>query len=619
MRKADRIFKLHITHRARGCVSQAKSVKPAERSDLTDDSIPVLGALITFVLLHRRHIKRQRLEDANDRHASMDFGMGNVAQRQKKKGSNDKAMDLGGGDEKPGGGLSHRQISMDMGMSVHSPYLLPPELQNSRESLHSLSRTLHEQEDPYRPVKEYYPGDGSSMRSQSKQGSSIYTGSSHAPSRLQESGTSDLLSNAGQMGRVSPPTAAFPPRQNSLLSRTTSLSPVEPGANPFAPQPYPVEPAQAYFPGSVITRKELPNNSHPGQGSEPTSDGRRSLTSSEGEKNSGYPGTMAQPRGFSSTPSPPPEQALPADPVRKSPPPPINAYPMNAGPVRKDSIPFVQAQHAYVEDVGQYDEGFRVTPPSPTLDNAEAMRGQRYSMDVPPEQFAQAGLGAPGFDAKRLSMGFRPLPPNATSESEDPETRANRIRSFYKEYFDESKPLPQGQYYEDYDETYLGEAAYYDPDSNAFVMPAPHHPYAEPITRHAMTPPPRGPPRFQPQSQYRDRQGSMGTMSTMSGGRGPPSGPRAYSSASGRMGPPRGPKRPVPPPSDLTTLPTPSKLRDDAFALNPLDFAPPKTYRDRVAGRSESPLGERRPYSPMVPAFAPTASTFDELQPMPSP
>ncbi|KAJ5054365.1 uncharacterized protein L3040_000640 [Drepanopeziza brunnea f. sp. 'multigermtubi'] len=549
-------------------------------------AVPVIGAAVTFFLLHRRHVRRQRLEDANDRHASMDFGLGDVPQsgRKKRKGPNVAAMDFG--DEKSGG-MSRRQISMDMGMEVNSPYLLPPELHNSRESIHSLSRNVHEQEDPYRPVKDYYPGDTNSMRSFSKQGSSIHTSSSAAPSRLQELGTSDLLSNAGQMGRGPPASGTFPPRQASLPRSNASKSPPEVADGSFDPSQYPAEPAQAYIPASSHGGKE-----------------ERQIA-----------------RELPPAPFSPSQQAPPAASARKSPPAPINtdAPSAESRPPRNESMPIVQAQQAYVEDAGQFGEGFQVTPPSPGRDNGEAMRSQRYSMDVPPEQFAQAGLGAPGFDPKRLSMGFRPLPPNAATESEDPETRANRIRSFYKEYFDESKPAPQGQYYEDYDENYLGEAAYYDSESNNFVMPMPHKPYADPMTRRAMTPPPRGPPRFQGQGQPRGRQGSMGAMSTASGGRGPPPGARAYSSASGRMGPPAGPKRPLPPPADLTTLPTPSKLRDDSFTLNPLDFAPPKTYRDRVAGRSESPLGERRPYSPMVPVYTPSASAFEELAPMPSP
>ncbi|KAG4411356.1 hypothetical protein IFR04_015510 [Cadophora malorum] len=577
--------------------------------------IPVVGALICFVILHRRHVRKQREEDANDRHASMDFGLGNVPQPGRPKRGPPAGMDFG--DEKPIG-RSGRQMSMDMGMQ--SPYLLPPELQNSRESLHSLSRTIHEQEDPYRPVKEYYPGDGVSMRSQSKQGSSIYTGSSAAPSRLQELGTSDLLSNAGQMPRSTPPSAAYPPRQNSLPQSNASMSPIDQrSSNSFAPPPYPVEPAQAHIPASPadVQRKGLPTSPHPGQGlgAPIVPDNRESYASNNDpaglRKSNNYLGMMIDARDPSPASAPQELESTPRKPL----PAPLNTLPANPRPARKDSMPAQpQAQVAIVENASEYGDGFQVTPPSPGRDNADVMRGQRYSMDVPPEQFAQAGLGAPGFDAKRLSMGFRPLPPNAVTESDDPEIRANRIRSFYKEYFDDSKPAPQGQYYEDYDENYMGDATYYDPDSNAFVMP-----YAEPITRRAMTPPPRGPPRFQGQGQPRGRQGSMGAMSA-GGMRGPPPGPRAYSSASGRMGPPGGPKRPLPPPAPLNTLPTPSKLRDDNFAfMGAIDFAPPSTYRDRVAGRSESPLGERRPYSPMVPAFAPVVSAFDELAPIPSP
>ena len=48
-------------------------------------------------------------------------------------------------------GRKHRGLSMDMNMD--SPYLLPAQLQGSRESLHSMSRTaMQDQHDPYRPV-----------------------------------------------------------------------------------------------------------------------------------------------------------------------------------------------------------------------------------------------------------------------------------------------------------------------------------------------------------------------------------------------------------------------------------------------------------------------------------
>ncbi|RMZ80415.1 hypothetical protein DV737_g2968, partial [Chaetothyriales sp. CBS 132003] len=54
-------------------------------------------------------------------------------------------------------------------------------------------------------------------------------------------------------------------------------------------------------------------------------------------------------------------------------------------------------------------------------------------------------------DPRWLPMGMRPLPPD--DPSENPEQRANRIRSFYKEYFDESSKGANrgldGAYYED--------------------------------------------------------------------------------------------------------------------------------------------------------------------------
>lgn len=482
---------------------------------------------------------------------------------------------------------------------------------------------------------------------------------------MQDTSTSELVANAGGMARSNPPAgfvpAGFvaPPRQNSLPKKNSS--PVESLSDPVPP--YPAEPPKAFMPDVLpspgMPKMGLPNSPRPGHNPmnlTPTlssiDTNRESVGDISAIRNSNnYLGSFIHSGAPSPTPPSPPrkdrEPALPALPTeeqkptlptlpaveqqpikRKSPPSSLNSLPSNPRPVRKESIAAVQPQ-TFMDDESEYGDGVQVTPPSPGRENAEQMRGHRYSMDVPPEEFAQAGLGAPGFDPKRLSMGFRPLPPDNMMETDDPEIRANRIRSFYKEYFDENKPAPAGQYYEDYDQHYLGESSYYDPDSNQFVMP-----YAEPVTRRAMTPPPRA-PRFQGyQGPSRPRQGSMGAMSSSGmsmGGRGPqmyppgpyPQGPRAHSSASGRMGPGaynNGPRRPMPPPAALNSLPTPSKLRDDSFALmGAIDFAPPQTYRDRAAGRSESPLGERRPYSPAVPAFAPVVSAFEELAPIPSP
>lgn len=591
----------------------------------------MVAAAILFLILQRRYVRKQREEDANDRHRSLDFGLGDVplpGQKKKKRGI--AGLSLSG--EKSH--RAHNQLSMDMALS--SPYLLPPELHQSRESLHSLSRTIHNQEDPYRPVAQLH--DAASIRSFPKgfDAGSTYTGSSnaysHPPSKIQDNSTADLLSNSAKMSRSASPMNNFvpPPRDRSLPARDpnpfANSSELNPEETP-AP-PYPVEPPQAHFQMPSI-RNGLPASPLPSEGlSQPPHSGHIDAEFNAASNDAiqisdnNYLGSFINAEELNRAADKAAEsEALPAS-KRKSPP---VGLPANPRPAHKESTSSFRMPPQPSMGEEDYGEGFKVTPPSPTNEHT---REHRYSMDVPPEEFAHAGLGAPGFDPRRLSMGFRPLPPDAINEVDDPELRANRIRSFYKEYFDESKPAPEGQYYEDYDENYLGDAAYYDADQNNFVMP-----YAQPVTRRAMTPPPRG-PRFQ--GPPRGMHGSMGGINGMGAGgmgmggmRGVPGprafssasgrvpGPRAFSSASGRMGAPR---RPMPPPAALPTLPTPSKLRDDNFAIfNAADFAPPTSYRDRVAGRSESPLGERRPYSPAVPSFVPTASAFDELPSMPSP
>ncbi|TGO29699.1 hypothetical protein BPAE_0012g00540 [Botrytis paeoniae] len=557
--------------------------------------IPVGGAIILFTILQRRYMKKAREEDINDPTKNMDFGMGRISRTAGGESG------ISNFDDEKGGAVRTRQMSLDLGGK--SPYLLPPELQNSRESLHSLSRTIHSNEDPYRPVHEA-AGGGSIRSKQGRNGSSIMTESSAAPSKAYDVGSPDgqgLLSNAAAMSRTTPPSTGFtpPPRSNSI-----------PPAN------MPAEPKQAASPPQDVARKGLPGNPRPQNGFSSTMPVPMPYPDRESYAGNQYNAIRDSNNYLGSLIISDPSAAAPNGPAepkpnttRKAPPPAINTLPMNPKPTPQ------QQQKPRNSEVSDYGDGIEITPPSPAREIANN-KANRYSMDVPPEEFAQAGLGAPGFDPKRLSMGFRPLPPDAPADaSEDPETRANRIRSFYKEYFDDSKPAPQGQYIEDYDANYPGpgDSTYFDPATNSFVLP-----YAEPITRRAMTPPPRA-PRFQG-APPRSMHGSMGGSSM----RGPPrmpfnEGPRASSSASQR-GPMPSPRKNLPPPEPLTSLPTPSKLRDDSFALlNTLDFAPELNVRDRVAGRSESPFGERRPYSPALPAFAPIVGAYDELAAMPSP
>jgi hypothetical protein len=206
-----------------------------------------------------------RAEDANDPHKSLDFGLGDGPWNQRgRKGGAEMAISDIDLQEKPG--RLRQQKSMDL--DIVSPYLLPPELQNSRESLHSLSRTIHQQEDPYRPVSNFVASDAQSQRSYTRprgEGSSIYTGSSGAPSRFQENPGADLLSNAAGMPRSSPQTGFVPPpRQNSLPKGPASLSPVNSHDNhlPRLPDsskpPYPVDVPEIQIPQPTIQRKGLP-------------------------------------------------------------------------------------------------------------------------------------------------------------------------------------------------------------------------------------------------------------------------------------------------------------------------------------------------------------------------
>lgn len=75
-------------------------------------------------------------------------------------------------------------------------------------------------------------------------------------------------------------------------------------------------------------------------------------------------------------------------------------------------------------------------------------------------------------------------------------------------------------------------------------------------------------------------------------------------------------KPPTPPP--LHMLPTPHMLKSDSYV--PIDFAPPTTYRERLAGVPDSPKGGVRPFSPPSrPAPLSLASSFDDLTMIPSP
>jgi hypothetical protein len=198
-----------------------------------------------------------------------------------------------------------------------------------------------------------------------------------------------------------------------------------------------------------------------------------------------------------------------------------------------------------------------------------------------------------GYDSRRLTMGTRPLPPD--DPTDNPEQRANRIRSFYKEYFDDTKPQPQGQEVSYYD----GAEGYYDNHGLEAYQDQKHHQQ-----------PPRG---YSQAGRYGRHRATASNGTYMAG-------PRAFSSVSGQHGQPpvaTPKKRFMPPPTPLNLLPTPSKLKDDNFM--PIDFAPPSRAQDQRSGTPTSLRGGMKPYSPSFKPHVPLASSFDDLAVMPSP
>lgn len=544
--------------------------------------------------------------------------------------------------------LSHKNGQLSMDMNLASPYLLPPGLHGSQDSIHSLVRTMPIEADPYRPIAHYTNSDSGSIRSYNKDGGSMYNGYGNKRASV-VTGRSIGTYKTGP-----------PPRVNSIPRSPVTDEKVDPFATPNAParahHAQELDSAPAYPAVPEIDSVAYPDEKHGFEGMDMPDIQPPPRALSRNSPDAIHSPPTTQPPQFE-LPAVPQEHAIGmahdgTDSFNFLP----DKNPAPAGLGLNLDLPHAMSRvesplHSPPPDTpSSLVPGFGRPLDSPTnqpqihtseyLEEERGRSTSRQSVDFHVQQ--QGGLGVPQQNNKRLSVGARPLPPDDITDSEDPEYRANRIRSFYKEYFDDSKeavpPMPtQHGYYEDYDQGY-GDAAYYDADSNAFVMP-----YAQPVTRRAMTPPPagrRGPPGPGPgprgPRRPRGPNGSMGGMSSPGGQRRPRAGsafggpnggynsraasslgPRPDSSASGGWG---RPKKNLPPPKDLTTLPAPSKLRDDSFALmGAIDFAPPDSFREHVSGRSQSPLGERRPYQPQVPVASPLVTAFDELAALPSP
>lgn len=640
--------------------------------------IPLVAIIVTLLYLHRRHNKRLKREDASDPHKSLDFGLDEAPTGGRNKRKSMLGAIGGNGKEKDHARL--KQMSMDMNLS--SPYLLPPGMHGSRESIQSLAKSIDPSHDPYRPVAQLV-ADGASIRSPSRgpQDSLYPTPSSESRNGRNMNGPDPF--NAPGPRQNSFPRQPAPTRGPAHMKNQPAIPQLSiPSASPPAKDPFrsPSEMSRpsidsAQFPDEkdfVVTpvAPQLQEPAPTAQQNDPRPMPQQQPVRSDSESSNGVihhdqngdrhrsQQAVIHERGPSTSNNTQSQGTSFAEPHA-------------AGSILEEPQQYYDYNdYAHMPEGDYEQQGHR--------DHEERGRGRtQYRESVTsnygqePPQAQNGSLGIPQQDARRLSVGVRPLPPDELMDTEDPETRANRIRSFYKEYFDDSSPKPdvpeipqhvfanqqryhqqQGhqatgsvQYYEDYNQGYGGHGAeepYYDPDSNAFVMP-----YAQPVARRAMTPPPSG-SRFQgggprgPPGPPRGMQGMgppgprfqgsrPGSRSSSRNG-GPPrpgsamsqghwgNRPRAGSSHSALAGGRAAPRKALPPPSPLTTLPTPSKLKDDSFALfNALEFAPPEMMKDRVAGRSQSPMGERRPYQVNVPAHSPLVNAFEELPSLPSP
>ncbi|KAF6226698.1 hypothetical protein HO173_012365 [Letharia columbiana] len=612
--------------------------KPTDSSNVTLPVvlavvIPIAVAILIFIYLHRKHVKKLRREDANDPHRSLDFGWdpASVARANTKKGKKNKpemvATDPGA--EK----ALRRERGMSMDVDISSPYLLPPGLGGSRESLHSMSRTMHSQDDRYRPATTYIPGDTTSVHS-SRTGrkgaddSSSYAGSGSTRRGPGDDMKKDLLGNAQRMSRSMPPSAGVVPKFPLLDTPRDSYIDKN-GADLRKSNNYLGAFIHSRDPSTdVLTRDFASPKSEYATPNEFPSTPSSTIQQIAPSTSLQQPGPSSILQKTSSRKSPPPNVST-EPPTSRSSPPNITEIPSTRSslsrPPRKQSLRSSTERGHYenfLDDASDYGDGSQVVPPSLRSSQASQHELNRQSSQAYMPPIHEHSLGVeeghrPGFDPRRSSMGFRPLPPD--DPTDNPEQRANRIRSFYKEYFDDSRPGPKraaGDYYEDYDQQYLGDGAIFDPVSGRAqpLYAAPNdqprgRPYAEPYGRRAMTPPPRAPPGY-----------GRRHAATMSGsGKTMPPRSRAHSSHSGRFGPSgRGtPQKQIPPPQPLNVLPSPHLLKEDTFL--PMDFAPPTTARERQAGRSGSPRGGLRPYSPIVPAHMPLVSSFDDLAPMPSP
>jgi hypothetical protein len=652
-------------------------------------SIPLTAAFVAFIFLHRRYKRKLRAEDRADeeKYKSMDFGM-DLRYGNKKKNSPEMSR-TGGRDIR-----NMRGLSMEAG----SPYLFPGG-HGSSESLASIAHNTYDADHRYKQVDSFIKRDDMSIRTASPRGRRGTDSTTSTPYDV--TANANLLGNAQGLPKSAPHRGqALPPPPEPPVGYPTIQEPEKAMLarsydGNYASSNTGLAPALPEIPRtSYIDHKAFRQSNNYLRGfihsREPSGDEKTKLPTKVDSNASTIVGSFGSDKLDSPkisvaevTPSPLiTEKPLPVDPRAAS-----NYVENPIHDANSTKLTQYTSPDSHHHDQAYDETPFKVTPPSPDRSHfAQTPRGlPSTSAAIPPRgqslatpkqepeerresQYLGDSFSGLDYNPARLSVLMRPLPPD--DPTENPEERANRIRSFYKEYFDDSKPqshppvpaipedysqydnylnyqehedpqhyqgdhqqnhqpnyeqnYPQSylqhqqnhvEYYEDYDTEYSNNTYnVYDSHNQGFVVAAP---YAEPITRRAMTPPPRAPPRFQVQGRGRSSSAAGSQMSGL-----PPRGQSSMSNY--RSGPnDRGRaqnRRPMPPPAPLISLKTPHLLKDDSALYTTMDLAPPPSYRDRQIGRRpDSPLGVERPYSPSVRAHVPLNSAFDELSPMPSP
>lgn len=572
--------------------------------------VPVVIIAIILLVIWRRRQKITKQEEMNEhmKYKSLDFGV-DESQMREKKGRRTKP-DLTIQDIK-GSLRKDRGLSLDLDAS--NPYLLPPEVHSSRESLHSLSRSINTGDDKYRATT-FIPDDGSlrspsSLRSHGD-GASVFSASTrHRTGTMETDSRTDILpripakrdeSEAASIRKPLP--VAEKPDQGLLLpnapfDRNSTLSTASKDGNVAALRASNnylgqyisggqknAAPKKEEQPGLMVHEMEVqptpPADNSPRE--PPKALVHHEVTLSKRQSIfQGHGIAELADNDYSSRRSSNQDPKLPQIHTTSYE---MDASPRQQFPQRKKSL------HKPDHSKGRRESGSQL----PSVPETRTQSHNAHD-DAADDYYDEEGFddyaNYVDYTYRGSMVGVRPLPPD--DPSENPEQRANRIRSFYKEYFEEGAN-PQKNRTSYYD----GSEQYDDFDYGYYEQSQAHS---------------RGPSI---RSDGRHRAYSQGMRPNY------PPGPRAYSSMSGRMGPHSRqgqPKKKLPPPKPLMVLPTPHMLKDDDFLPNAIDFAPPQVFRNQRSGTPDSLRGGLRPYSPSVKPHNPLTSSFDDLAVIPSP